>query len=62
LWTVWVVVPFFLRLLFRRPQFHAGPVPQSTVPVRRAAGSFSRLPENVIPHVAETHLRERQAA
>jgi radical SAM superfamily enzyme YgiQ (UPF0313 family) len=62
LWTVWVAVPYLLRLLLRRPQFHAGPIPQSTVPVRQASGSFSRLPENVIPHVAEPHRHGRQAA
>jgi len=62
LWTIWAVIPYLLRLLLRRPEFHKGALPQSTVPVRRAGGSFSRLPENVIAHAAEPHLHERQAA
>jgi hypothetical protein len=49
LWTGWSMLPYFVRLLLRRPQFHAGPPRQSSVPVRKAAGSFSRLPPGVAP-------------
>jgi hypothetical protein len=62
MWTICVVIPYLLRLLFRRPEYHKGALPQSTLPVRRPGGSFSRLPENVIPHVPEPHLHDRQAA
>jgi radical SAM superfamily enzyme YgiQ (UPF0313 family) len=51
LWTAASVVPYLLRLMLHRPRFHAGPPPQSTVPVGKSAGSFSRLPTGVEPAV-----------
>ncbi len=51
LWTAASVVPYLLKLMLRRPRFHAGPPPQSKMPVGKSAGSFSRLPAGVEPDV-----------
>ena len=47
MWTAWKSAPYIWKLLTRKPGFHAGPLMPSEVPVRKACGSFSRLPEGV---------------
>jgi hypothetical protein len=48
--------------MLSRPTFHDRPPLQSTVPVRQACGSFSRLPAGVIPNQPVVYELERQAA
>ncbi|MBS0208578.1 MAG: B12-binding domain-containing radical SAM protein [Planctomycetes bacterium] len=61
LWTTWNVLPYLFKLLTRRAAFHAGPVPQSTVPVRQPWQSFSRLPEGCAPD-SVTQIEPLQSA
>lgn len=60
--TAWMVSPYLMRLLLRQPKFHAGPPRQSTVPVRKPSGAFSRLPDGFVPHIAVPRELEKQAA
>ncbi len=62
LWTIWMLLPYLWRLLTRRPTFHAAPPQQSTVPVRIAEDSFSRLPIDFEPTAPAPRPREMQAA
>jgi radical SAM superfamily enzyme YgiQ (UPF0313 family) len=60
--TIWMVLPYLWRLLTRRPTFHAAPPQQSTVPVRMARHSFSRLPAGFEPTVPLPRPTETKAA
>ena len=62
LWTAWRSLPYLGRLIGRRPTFHQQPPLQSQVPVRKACGSFSRLPPGVVPNEPVLVELERQAA
>jgi hypothetical protein len=55
-------VPYLVRLLVSKPTFCDGPPLQSAVAVRQACGSFSRLPEGVIPNQPIQIDLQRQAA
>ncbi|HEX3869627.1 MAG TPA: radical SAM protein [Pirellulales bacterium] len=63
LWTVWHVLPYLVRLIFQRADFHRAPPLQSSIAVTQARGSFSRLPEGVkADELVQLEVVTRQAA
>jgi radical SAM superfamily enzyme YgiQ (UPF0313 family) len=55
--TAWKLLPYLARLLWCKAEFHDGPPPISTLPVRLAPGAFSRLPPGTQAGPAEPGRR-----
>jgi hypothetical protein len=62
LWSLFYLMPYILRLMFKKPTFHKKAPPASWAPVRAAKGSFLRYPDG-LPGPAEKKVdREKVAA
>lgn len=62
LWTLFFLMPYLLRLVFKKPRFHKKAPPVTLVPVKYSKGAFPRFPEALPVVEREKEVEKKIAA